>query len=120
MMISLIFFVAASVIVVIGMTGPVAREYRTASDSLASKQSYYLAESAAEDVYYRYKNGMTLGGSDTVTLPSGSAMATISSYGGSEKEIVSTGDVENSQRAVDIKHDDGSVDYNIQSWTETK
>ena len=119
-MISLIFFIAASVMVIIGMTGPTAREYSTASDSLISKESYYAAESAAEDAYYRYKNGATLGASDTVSMPVGSGTATISNDGIAEKEIVATGNVDNSQRVIDVKHDDGSADFDLKSWTETQ
>ena len=120
MLIAIIFFVVASVAVVIGMTGPVAREYHTATESLASAQSYFLAESAAEDAYYRFKNSLSLGASDTVTLPAGSATATIAPFGTGQKEIVATGNVQNSQRALDIKADDGTVDYDITSWAETR
>lgn len=120
MMIALLFFVAASVMIVIGMTGPTAREYSVAGSAYVSKESYYAAESAAEDVYYRFKNGIPPGGSETLAMPVGSATATLSSFGTDEKEIVSTGSVQNSQRAVDIKHDDGTTDYDIKAWVETQ
>ena len=119
MMISLIFFIVASVMVVIGMTGPTAREYATAGDSLISKQSYFAAESAAEDAYYREINASTLGSTDILAMPLGTATAEIASGVGS-KEITSTGNVQNSQRVVDLKTDDGSTDWNIQSWAETQ
>lgn len=118
-MISLIFFIVASVMVVIGMTGPTAREYATAGDSLISKQSYFAAESAAEDAYYREINSSALGPTDMLTLPTGTATAEIASGVGS-KEITSTGNVQNSQRVVDMKTDDGTTDWDVQSWTETQ
>jgi Tfp pilus assembly protein PilX len=124
MMISLVFFIVASVLVVVGMTGPTAREFRTASDSIVSRQGYFLAESAAEDVYYRFKNSLTIGATDTLYAAIGNATATgtatIANYGTAQKRIVSTASALGSQRAVEIKHNDGSVDFDITSWAETQ
>ncbi len=103
MMISLIFFIATSVLVVLGLTGPTAREYRTASDAINSRQSYFLAESGVEDAYYRLKNSMTLPSSVTLLLGSSSTVTTVTDLGGGEKELASTGNVSNRDRAVDMK-----------------
>ena len=54
-----------------------------------------------------------------LTLPTGTATAEIASGVGS-KEITSTGNVQNSQRVVDMKTDDGTTDWDVQSWTETQ
>ncbi len=120
MMIAVIFFIVASVLVVLGLTGPSAREFRTASDAVTSRQSYFLAESGAEDVFYRFKNSITLGSAATLTIPEGSVTTTIAPYASAEEEIQGAAAVSGSQRAVDLKVDDGTVDYDVQSWVETR
>ena len=87
------------------------REFRNAGVELNSKRSYFLAESASEDAFYRIKNGMTIGTSETITLNSNSATTTITTLLANTKQIVSLGDVESSQRktSLTIKTGDGVV-----------
>ncbi len=117
MMISLIFFILASVLVVLGLTGPAAREYKIANDALTSRQSYFLSESGAEDAFYRLKNSMTLPSSVTLVLGSSSTVTSITDLGGGQKQIVSTGNVNSSNRAVDLRVATGagiSFNYGVQ------
>lgn len=117
MMISLIFFILASVLVVLGLTGPAAREYKIANDALTSRQSYFLSESGAEDAFYRLKNNLTLPSSVTLVLGSSSTVTSITDLGGGQKQIVSTGNVNSSNRAVDLRVATGagiSFNYGVQ------
>lgn len=117
MMVSVIFFVVASVFVVLGLTGPAAREFKTANDTVSSKQSYFLGESGVEDAFYRVKNSMTIGTSETIVLGSNSTTTTITDLGSGQKEIKGTGDVGTFDRATDIKITTGtgvSFNYGMQ------
>ncbi len=102
MMISLIFFILASVLVVLGLTGPSARQYKIANEALTSRQSYFLSESGVEDAFYRLKNSMTLPSSVTLVLGSSSTVTTITNLSGGQKQIVGTSDVNDNNRAVDL------------------
>lgn len=117
MIIALLFFVVASTFVTNGLTGPTAREYRTSSESLTSKQGYFLAESGVEDAFYRLKNSMTLPSSTTITLNGSSATTTITDLGGGTKQISSDGAVGESNRSVDLRVATGagiSFNYGVQ------
>lgn len=120
MMVALVFFIAASALLVVGMTGPSSREFATVNQAVLGTAGYYLAESAAEDVYYRTKNTLSLGPVDTLTLPIGSASATTAVYGSGQKEIQAAASVFTTGRALDIIHNDGSVNFDITSWIETR
>jgi hypothetical protein len=120
MMISVIFFIAASVLVVLGLTGPSAREFHTANQAFASHASYFMAESAGEDLYYRYKNMLPSSGS-TLSIGAATAVATIDFYDSTTEEIVSTGNVQNSQHRATIRVGNGTLgDFSIRSWAQTR
>jgi hypothetical protein len=117
MIIALLFFVVSSVFVTNGLTGPTAREYRIANESLTSKQGYFLSESGAEDAFYRMKSSMALPSSTTLTLNGSSATTTITDLGGGNKQITSASTVAESNRAVDLRVTTGtgvSFNYGMQ------
>ena len=103
MMMSIMFFILISVIVMLGLTGPSAREYRLATDALLSRQSYFLAESETEDVYYRLKNNHPVSQTQSLVLGDSVATTNMSFLGGDAVDINSIGNVYNRQRAVDMK-----------------
>ncbi len=116
-MVSVIFFVVASVFVVLGLTGPAAREYKTANDTVSSKQSYFLAESGVEDAYYRIKNGMAVDSSESIVLGTTSTTTTVTDLGGGQKQIKGVGDVGTFGRSSDLKITTGtgvSFNYGMQ------
>lgn len=103
MMVSVLFFIIISVIVVLGLTGPSSREYKIASDSILAKQDYYLAESGAEDTYYRLKNHNHVNQIETLLLGSSSATTYMNFLGNGNVDINTTGNTSNFERAVDLK-----------------
>ncbi len=111
MLISVVFFLFISLAIIAGLVSPTVREFRNASVSLNSKQSYFLAESGGEDAVYRIKNIMNIGSSETLALNSNSATTTITTLVGGDKQIVSLGDVSSLQRktSVLLKTGDGAV-----------
>lgn len=104
MMVAVIFFIVASVFVVLGLTGPSAREYRIASDAISSRQGYASAESGAEDSYYRLRNGMHIGALATLGIPAAniSATSTINDLGSGKKKITATGNASSMQRVIEL------------------
>ena len=103
MMTSVIFFVVISTVVVLGLTGPSVREYRIANDSILSKQSYFLAESGAEDAYYRLRNHYPISPSQTLVLGSSMTTTVMNTLSGGIVDISSIGNVSNRERGVEIK-----------------
>ena len=103
MMLAIIFFIVISVIVVLGLTGPSAREYRVANDAILSKQSYFLAESGVEDSYYRLKNNYHVSSSETMVLAGSSETTAMTFLGGGAVDIAGLGNVNSRERSVDVK-----------------
>jgi hypothetical protein len=93
-------FVAISLSVALGLVSPVIRATRVAENSLHSRQSYFLAESGAEDAFYRIKNGMAISPSETIAIDNDSVITTITTVGNNQKTIVSQGDSRNAERSV--------------------
>ena len=103
MMVSVIFFVVISVIALLGITGPSARDYRLANDAILSRQSYFLAESGTEDVYYRLKHSDPVSPTETLVLGTSYTTTTMNNLGASNVDISSVGNTANRERAVDMK-----------------
>lgn len=102
MLLSVLFFLSISISIIAGLVSPTLSEYKISSDSVKSRQSYFLSESAIEDAYYRLKNGKPIGTTDTINLNGNSATATITNSGINEKTISSTGDVSSRERKNEI------------------
>lgn len=118
MLISVIFFLFISLAIISGLVGGTVREFKNASVNLNSKQSYFLAESGSEDVFYRVRNGITVGNSEVINLGSNSATTEVNTLGGNSKEIISLGDVSNLERKTRILLSSGAgvgFNYGIQS-----
>jgi len=102
-----LFFVFISLTILIGVVTPVVREFKIASDNFDSKQSYFNAESGAEDMVYRIKNNMGSGtiGEDRVLFLSDSFVpipTLLTDLGGGRKQIITTGEVNESERKVGL------------------
>ncbi len=118
MLISIIFFLFISLAISFGLVSPSVRQYKTVNDSIKSGKSFFLSESAVEDSYYRLKNNMTIGTTNTLTLDGNSATAQITDSGYNEKTITSLGDVDSRQRTSELVLNAGdgvSFSYGIQA-----
>ena len=119
MMIAIIFFVIISTLIVVGLTGPTAREFSMVNGTALSHQSYFLAESGTEDAYYRIKNSMTIATTTTLVLGSSIATTTVTTIsGGHEKDISSIGNLYNNDRSVSFVTITGAgiaFNYGLQS-----
>lgn len=101
-MVVMIFFMAISLTILVGIITPVVREFKIAGVTTSSKNAYFLAESGVEDVLYRLRNSKQYNTSETLTLGSSSTTTTVTDLSGSQKQIVSLGSSNSSQRKVDL------------------
>lgn len=92
---STVFFMFISLAVAMGLVTPVVKDAELARTSFGSAQSFFLAEGAAEDAFYRLKNGDTVTSGDTLALNGATSTITVSDVGSNEKEIVSSGAANN-------------------------
>lgn len=102
MMVLVLFFVFISLTILIGVINPTVREFKIASDSFKSKQTYFLAESSLEDVLYRMKNNFLYDTNETLILDGSSASTTVTDIASNQKEIVSLGNTDSLQRRVSM------------------
>ena len=117
MLVSIVFFLFISLAVISGLVLSPLREFKNANLNLNSKKSYALAESGIEDAYYRLVNNLPIGDEETITLDSNSVTTSITSSSGG-KEILSLGDVTNSERRVALSLETGigvSFNYGVQT-----
>lgn len=84
-----VFFITLSIVV--GIVGPMIKEFSVSQNSVKSKQAYFLAESGIEDAVYRIKNSIDIDSSETISLLGHSATTTITDIGNDQKEILSVG-----------------------------
>lgn len=120
MIIVVFFFMFISLTILVGIVTPVVREFKIASENFYSKQSYFTAESGIEDVFYRLKNNMEVGVSETLIIDNSSTTTTITDISSDQKEIVSLGDINSIQRKVNMTISTGvgvSFSYGVQSGT---
>lgn len=97
---------------------PAIIEFGMSKDLLDSKKSYFLAESGAEDIVYRIKNGELYDTNEVLNIGGIYSTTTVVNISGDEKEITSAGNFLDLIRKVKINltTDDGvSFNYGVQA-----
>ncbi len=107
MMVLVIFTLFISLTIIFGIVTPAVREFQVANYSFESKQTYFMAESGMEDVFYRIKNNRLVDASEVLTNGSTSTTTTITNVGSNQKEISSLADTNTFQRKVNMVLDAG-------------
>ncbi len=87
---AVIFFLSVSLIVLIGITSPIAFQIRNAADFTQTKQGYIGADNLNEEALYRLNRGRSLPGNLVLSFSQSTSSATIVSSNGAW-EVVSTG-----------------------------
>ena len=82
MLIAVILFLFVSSTIVLGITAPILKQARISTDLVRSKESYYYAEGALEDAFYRIKNGKSISSGDTIITNGYTTTITISTASG--------------------------------------
>lgn len=103
MMMVVFFFVFIGLTILIGIVTPTAREFRISTENFKSKQTYFLAESGAEDVIYRLKNSKKTNNTQNLILGDSSSTTTVTDIGGGQKQISTLANTGSVQRKVDVK-----------------
>ncbi len=99
MLIVVIFFLFLSTTIVLGIASPILKQVSIAQENYRSKKSYYLAESALEDVYYRLLNSKQVAATETIDLNDGQVtITTTNTLAG--KQIVAVANVNNNIRKL--------------------
>lgn len=88
--ISVLFFVITSTIVVLAVVSPITREFKGAQQLIDSKTSYYTAEAGIEDAIYRIRQAKQISATEVISLNGTNATVTIANVGSNSKELVST------------------------------
>lgn len=117
MMVATIFFLIVSLTIILGLAGPTVRAQKMTRELFLSRQSYFLAEAGMEDVIYRLKEGLSVDALETLSLD-GSTVTTVTTDIPEGKEVVATGEVNNTVRkvATDLLMGIGvSFHYGVQS-----
>src|SRR3989338_195957 len=73
MMVATILFLVVSITIIFGMAGPILKQQKMVSQSLLSRQSYFLAEAGIEDVVYRLKTGQPVSATEVLNLSGNTA-----------------------------------------------
>lgn len=117
LMISLLLFLGASTSVLFALSDPIIHRIQINRASYDSKDSYYAAESLAEDVFYRLNNGMSVGTTESLTIGSATANASIADTTGG-KQISITGDENGFNRSLNLNistNTGASFNYGLQT-----
>lgn len=110
-------FSAILVTVIVGIVSPILAQVQIAKNLQQSKQSYFAAESLAEDLVYRLKTGKTVYANASLSVGSASAAATITTVVNTQ-DIVAVGTNASLVRKVHIsllRGDGIAFHYAIQS-----
>ena len=100
MMVATILFLVVSITIIFGMAGPILKQQKMVSQSLLSRQSYFLAEAGIEDVVYRLKTGQPVSATEVLNL-SGNTVTTITVDTDEGKQIIATGEVGETVRKIE-------------------
>ena len=83
-----------------------------------SARAYYLADACVEEALQQINNSIPYMGTDSLTMGSGSCSYTVTSSGGQNRTIESTGTVGDLNRRVRVTIDAITPSINITSWDE--
>ncbi len=82
MLLATLFFLAISVVIVLGIAAPIIKQVKIGTDTIHSVESYYLSEGALEDGTYRILNSKTLASGDTYVVNGYTTTVTLTTTAG--------------------------------------
>lgn len=100
LLIAILFFLIISVTIVVGSTGTVIGNRKSAQNLIKSKSSYFTSEAGTEDALYRVKKNKQISNPEITSLNDGTVSVTVTDSGGGEKEIIAMGDVSSNARNI--------------------
>lgn len=112
-----IAFLTVSMVLLVGVAGPILSSFAVGKAFLQSKESFLIANSAGEEALYRLKTGRDLASSETLTLAGGSATISTGDVG-DEKVVTIVSEVGDFERNLQVKVTQGvgvSFNYGMQA-----
>lgn len=100
---TVVLLLFVSLVIGSGVSAIALKESRVSKLNTRAKESYFLAESSAEDVFYRVRKNMNYSATETLTLNSITAVTTITDLSANEKKIAARGDSASAIRNIDIR-----------------
>jgi hypothetical protein len=89
-MAAVLVFMTLSLVVVMGISAPIAAQIRNTAISLETRKSITTAEVLNDDAYYRLNRGMTLPSTLVLSLNNSTSTATVIDIGTTSKQILTT------------------------------
>lgn len=102
-LITVVLLLFVSLVIGSGVSAIALKESRVSTLNMRAKESYFLAESSAEDALYRVRKNMNYSATETLTLNTVTVTTTITDIGGNEKKIIAQGDSAQAIRNIDLR-----------------
>lgn len=99
MLTAILFFTFITTAIIFGIVNPIIKQVRIGLDLVRSKESFFLAESATEDVLYRLQNRKMVDATEYLSLNGGFATTTIGIVTNG-KEVIATASKRDSVRKI--------------------
>ncbi|MES2436480.1 MAG: choice-of-anchor R domain-containing protein [Patescibacteria group bacterium] len=117
MLTAVIFFLVISSTIVLGIATPILKQVKIAQDTVRSKESFYLAEGALEDAFYRVQTNKSLVSGDTVVVNgyTTTIALTTTSNGRIIETTANRGGIVRKMQAQLITGEGASFNYGIQA-----
>ncbi|MFC1721216.1 hypothetical protein ACFLY0_01510 [Patescibacteria group bacterium] len=118
MILSVTFFMFASLAILTGLIFPVIKDAERAREMAYSTESFFIAEAGTEDALYRLIEGMIISVYEQLGTGTATTTMTITTVGSNEKTILSEGNVFGRYRSVEssVSVDSGvSFSFGVQA-----
>ncbi len=118
LLILVIFFSSISLVILLGTAAPIIRQVQMARDLESSKKSYFAAEGASEEAFYRLKNDLTVTFPINATLDGATTQVTSTTITPNDRVITARGIYDNDYRFIEKTiniNDQVSFEYALQS-----
>ncbi len=117
MLISVFFFLAILLTVVLGVATPIVKQVQIGNELFRSKQSYFLSEGGLEDALFRMRQAMTIESGETLSIDGQTTTISIttSSNGRTIESLASYRDLARKMQVNVIAGIGASFNYGVQS-----
>ena len=100
---TVVLLLLVSLVIGSGVSAIALKESRVSKLNTRAKESYFLAESGAEDLLYRVRKKMDYSATETLTLNNATAVTTVTDISANEKKIIAQGESASAIRNIDLR-----------------
>lgn len=100
---TVVLLLFVSLVIGYGVSAIALKESRVSKLNTRAKESYFTAESGAEDVLYRVRKNMDYSSTETLALNNTMAVTAITNIGANEKKIIAQGNSASAIRTIDLR-----------------